>query len=260
MIEQVLIKLQTHVCVLTMVVPSWPNRPWFPLLLQSLIETPRRFAPWDDLIKMPLNDLLHRQIRSLGLHACRLSSTQPLHRVFLLRCQRESLWGSRRLHPWVIQFPMGAILSWCGEKDIYPLEVSVDQVCDLFHHLFSEGKAPVTIGGYRSAINSVWELKGRSLVSNHMVVPFSNSFKLERPCSRHTLLKWDLNLALRFLRRPEYSPDRIADNLGHFVSKTAFLTLLAVAWRCGDVQTIGLERVTVTNNALILIPFPGNLP
>ena len=93
MIEQALIKLQSHNCLITMVVPRWPNRPWFPLLLQCLIDAPRRLPRRVDLLRMPHNGILHQQLRSLDLHACRLSSTRPLLRDFLERCRRESLQG-----------------------------------------------------------------------------------------------------------------------------------------------------------------------
>ena len=99
MIEQVLIKMQSHSCLLTMVVPRWPNRPWFPLLLQALVDFPRRLPLRDDLLRMPHNNLVHQQIRSLDLHVCRLSSSKPLHRAFLETCRRESLQGVAQTPP-----------------------------------------------------------------------------------------------------------------------------------------------------------------
>lgn len=41
MIQAVLQRLQRFSCLLTMVLPRWPNSPWFPLLLQSLVDFPR---------------------------------------------------------------------------------------------------------------------------------------------------------------------------------------------------------------------------
>ena len=149
---------------------------------------------------------------------------------------------------------------WCTERDTYPLEASVAQVCDFFNMLFSEGLAPVTIEGYRSAIDSVWAIQGRSLAGNHPVVQLIASFKRERPRSVRTLPRWDLNLVLRFLRRPEFAPDRIAVDPRNFAQKTAFLTLFAVARRCGDVHAIDPKRIIATPSSLILVPHPGYLP
>ena len=91
MIQEVLIKLQSHQCILTAILPRWPNRPWFPLLMGSLIDNPIRLPSRHDIIKMPHNERVHGQIRSLDLHVCRLSSTASLIRAFQDRCRRELL-------------------------------------------------------------------------------------------------------------------------------------------------------------------------
>jgi hypothetical protein len=54
MIQDVLNKLFLQVdCVMTMIVPRWPNRTWFPLLLSSLCEVPRRLPLQSDLLSQP---------------------------------------------------------------------------------------------------------------------------------------------------------------------------------------------------------------
>lgn len=96
-IQPLLIKLQSHQCCLTAVLPRWPNRAWFPLLLQSLIDSPRRLPISHDMILMPHNGRFHGQVHSLDLHVCRLSSTVNLTRDFLDRCRRESPWGAEEI-------------------------------------------------------------------------------------------------------------------------------------------------------------------
>ena len=91
LIHQVLLKLQSHNCVLTVILPLWPNSAWFPLVLQCLVDYPRKLQLRHDLIRMPLNNLRHGQIHSLNLHACRLSSTATLTKAFQKQCQREWL-------------------------------------------------------------------------------------------------------------------------------------------------------------------------
>ena len=83
MIQGVLTKAQLHQCLLTAVLPRWPNSPWFPLLLRLLIDHPRKLPHNHDLITMPHNGLLHGSIRMLDLHVCRLSSNPALSRAFL---------------------------------------------------------------------------------------------------------------------------------------------------------------------------------
>ena len=89
MIQEVLIKLQSETCILTAILPRWPNRSWFPLLLECLVDFPRRLPIQRDLISMPHNGLCHGAIHSLDLHACRLSSTRQLVRAFREKCQNE---------------------------------------------------------------------------------------------------------------------------------------------------------------------------
>ncbi|MDJ0933724.1 hypothetical protein [Breoghania sp.] len=88
MVAEVLTKLTTEgPCLITLVVPRWPNRPWFPLLLDLLIDHPVALPPRPDLLSMPHNGRLFGAIHSLDLHACRLSSDRQQTRDFLQRCR-----------------------------------------------------------------------------------------------------------------------------------------------------------------------------
>ena len=151
---------------------------------------------------------------------------------------------------------------WCGERGHDPLTLSVARVADFFIHLFHEGKAPVTIEGYRSAIDSVWlPSSGRTLQGNIVIRELIANFKVERPRAVNTVPKWDLNLVLRFLRdRPEFHPKNIARCHKYFAQKTVFLVLLATAKRCQDVHAMDPKRVSDSPRAVIVPPFPGFLP
>ena len=150
---------------------------------------------------------------------------------------------------------------WCYQRDYDPLNASLAQVADFFLHLFDvEKRAPVTIEGYRTAINTVWNPMGKTLNGSITIDRLFRSFKLERPRAVHTFPRWDLNLVLRFLKRPEYHSDKINDYPLFFSSKVAFLLLLASARRCGDIHAIDPKRITFTSSAVILTPYPGYLP
>ena len=90
-IAPLLQKLKHSQCIMTIVVPRWPNRPWFPDLLDLLIESPRRLPVFIDLLSQPHNRLQHGNVESLSLHACRLSSTSHLVRDFRRTCPFASL-------------------------------------------------------------------------------------------------------------------------------------------------------------------------
>ena len=107
LIHRVLLKMQLHHCMLTAIVPRWPNSPWFPLLLESLIDYPRRLPYSHDLLYQPLNELRHGAIHSLDLHVCRLSSTKSLIKAFQRKCLRESPREAELTPHWQSMIPSG---------------------------------------------------------------------------------------------------------------------------------------------------------
>ena len=124
-----------------------------------------------------------------------------------------------------------------------------------------ESLAPVTIEGYRSAIDSVWlPASGRTLADAPAIRELIAHFRLERPRSVHQIPRWDLGLVLRFLRLPQFRPAVIDRNPMFFSMKTVFLTLLALARRCSDVHAMDPRRLSYSDRAVIVPPFAGYLP
>ena len=70
LIQKVLSKVRiSHNLELTLVAPYWPLRPWFPDLLDLLVEVPVLFPQCQDLLRQP-----HRNLRALGLTGFRIAS------------------------------------------------------------------------------------------------------------------------------------------------------------------------------------------
>jgi hypothetical protein len=116
LIAAVLTKLQSEQgCVLTMVVPCWPNRSWFPLLLGVLIDIPRLLPLRHDLIVMPHNGKEHGALEMLDLHVCRISSNPELTKAFRTQCRRDLQWAPSEIQPQTSttldgrSFPFGVI-------------------------------------------------------------------------------------------------------------------------------------------------------
>ena len=89
MLGEVLNKLSWEKCVATLIAPKWPNRAWFPVLVDLLIDVPVKLPVLPDLIRMPHNNRLYGAILPLDLHACRVSSDRQRSRAFLRRCPAE---------------------------------------------------------------------------------------------------------------------------------------------------------------------------
>ena len=78
LIPQVLRKLRASSRILTtLVAPHWPQRSWFPELLDLAVDRPVAVPLCPDLLKQPHFHCRHLRIRRLSLHAWRLSSDLP---------------------------------------------------------------------------------------------------------------------------------------------------------------------------------------
>jgi hypothetical protein len=78
------------------VLPFWPRRPWFPLLLEMACENPVRFRPKLDLLSQKLagrGTLFHPDIRNLQLTAWKLNANPGKQQAF------QKTLSQRRLLP-----------------------------------------------------------------------------------------------------------------------------------------------------------------
>ena len=62
---------------LTLIAPYWPQKEWFPDLLEVLMEPPLQLPMRSDLLKQPHFHRYHMGLQALQLHAWRLSGGSP---------------------------------------------------------------------------------------------------------------------------------------------------------------------------------------
>ena len=85
-IRRVLVKLRSsRNCELTLIAPFWPQREWFPDLLELLSDVPITLSSRKDLLRQPHFHCLHQNLPMLQLTAWRLSSGSPVKPASLLR-------------------------------------------------------------------------------------------------------------------------------------------------------------------------------
>ena len=78
-IRRVLLELRTsHNCDLTLIAPFWPQREWFPDLLELLSDIPIELPKRRDLLQQPHFNRFHENLPMLRLTAWRLSSDSPV--------------------------------------------------------------------------------------------------------------------------------------------------------------------------------------
>ena len=83
-IRRVLLKLRTsHHCDLTLIAPFWPQREWFPDLLELLSDIPIELPKRRDLLRQPHFHRFHENLPMLRLTAWRLSSDSPVRQASL---------------------------------------------------------------------------------------------------------------------------------------------------------------------------------
>ena len=85
-IRRVLVKLRSsRNCELTLIAPFWPQREWFPDLLELLSDVPIALSSRKDLLRQPHFHRFHQNLPMLLLTAWRLSSDSPVRPASLLR-------------------------------------------------------------------------------------------------------------------------------------------------------------------------------
>ena len=84
-IRRVLVKLRSSKnCELTLIAPFWPQREWFPDLLELLSDVPITLSSRKDLLRQPHFHQFHQNLPMLQLTAWRLSSDSPVRPASLL--------------------------------------------------------------------------------------------------------------------------------------------------------------------------------
>jgi hypothetical protein len=143
---------------------------------------------------------------------------------------RESTAGVYRSH-W------GAFRTWCIHRRLDPLKASVPKIDKFLMDLFNRGFQVSSIRGYRSAISSTLEHKGRHIGSNKDLTSLLKSLALSRPTRARTVPAWDLSIVLRMLNGELFEPLSMVD-IKYLAYKTAFLLALASASRVSELHAI----------------------
>ena len=91
LIPLVLKKIQDEQCKVLLIAPLAPNRPWFPLLLELLVDFPRRLPHIDNLLSQNRGQVWHPNPATLNLGAWVVSKDKALRKDFLRRLSNISV-------------------------------------------------------------------------------------------------------------------------------------------------------------------------
>ena len=139
---------------------------------------------------------------------------------------------------WLYQTKWMLFCGWCRGRGVAPVKAAVPLIVDFLVHLrCDKGLFVSAVKGYRSALNSVFALKGMDLADSRPISMLIRSFsKSVRPVELHPHA-WDVTLVLQSLTRAPYEPLRTSDER-FFAQKMLFLLALASAKRIGELHTL----------------------
>ena len=134
---QVVEKLQDYPCNrIILIVPGWPNMPWFWDLVAMSSQIPLCLPNLPNLVSQPFNQTLYRNLSNLNLHAWLLEPQQSRTRDSLRQWQHKLR---------------------CLSNQVDFRAPPLKAIADFLLHLFQDRKLqPGTIDGYRSAIAASW--------------------------------------------------------------------------------------------------------
>ena len=243
LIPSVINKIRTAQCKVVLIAPFWPNRMWFPELLNLLISSPITLPIRPNLLKQLHGKFLHQNPSLLQLHAWELSNNpSEIKKIskevadHVSRARRES---TRKVYDakWRV------FVDWTNQKQINPIKASPTVIADFLIFLFRDKQCQVgTIKGYRSTISNTLKFKSGYDIGSHPIISeLIKSFVTQRPVERSLAPKWDLSLVLSHICKAPFEP-LLEASLLHLSMKTAFLLTMATARRVSEVHTFAIDK------------------
>ena len=219
---------------LILIAPGWPNMPWFWDLVTMSSQVPLSLPNLPSLLTQPFNQIPHRNLTNLNLHAWLLEPQLSKNRASLrqwqqeLRLLKEDLpdQSMRRSGPFL---QSGAsLIRWTSGH--------LKSVADFLMYLFEDKKLqPSTIDGYRSAIADKLGPTTVNISKDDNLTRLLESFHRDRPKGRRGIPSWNLSLVLHQLTKAPFEPLREA-SLKHLTFKTVFLLALGSGKRRSEIH------------------------
>ena len=237
-IGRVLLKLRaSRNCDLTLIAPFWPQRDWFPDLLELLSDVPIELPKRPDLLRPPHFHRFHENIPMLRLTAWRFahhagfSSTVAgqlaLCRRTFTRLNYQARWGTYR--------------KWCRDLRHRSSDPTIPKIAEFLTYLFKTKKAAVsTIKGYRAMLSSVYKLCLQTISTSPILKDLIKSFEISAPRPLYTPPPWDLDKVLEYLTGPPFEPLAEA-SFRYKTRKALFLLAMATAKRVGELQALSFS-------------------
>ena len=186
---KVVVKLQDSPCRrIILITPRWPNMPWFWDLVNMSSQIPPSLPNLPNLLTQPFNQIPHRNLTNLNLHAMapRASAIkeQGFSEVVAARIEAPQRGSTRSVYEakWAI------FTKWCITNQVDFRAPPVKSVADFLMYLFQDRKLhPSTIDGYRSAIADRLGNSPINISKDENLTRLLDSFHRDRPKGRRRI-------------------------------------------------------------------------
>ena len=127
---------------------------------------------------------------------------------------------------------------WCRGRGVGPVSATIPLIVDFLAHLRRDkGLSVLAVKGYRSALNSVFALKGMDLADSREISMLLRSFSKSARPKELRPPAGDVTLVLQSLTRALYGPLWTSDER-FLAQKTLFLLALPSAKRVGELHAL----------------------
>ena len=229
-------KLQDYPCNrIILIAPGWPNMPWFWDLVAMSSQIPLCLPNLPNLVSQPFNQVLHRNLSNLNLHAWLLEPQQSRSKASLRQWQ-HLLRLLKEDQPDLSEAKWTIFTKWCLSNQVDFRAPSLKAIADFLLYLFQDKKLqPGTIDGYRSAIADKLGNSTINVSKDENLTRLLDSFHRDRPKGRRGIPSWNLSLVLDQLTKAPFEPLK-ESSLKHLTFKAVFLLALGSGKRRSEIH------------------------
>ena len=226
-------------CELTLIAPFWPQRDWFPDLLELLSDVPvtvrskrSKTAPLPPVPPKPAYasaDCM-ATIKRFAIQAGfspAVAGQLIFSRRLSTRLNYQARWSTYR--------------KWCKDFRHRSSSPSIAKIADFLTFMFrTKGAALSTIKGYRAMLAAVFKFPLPEISTSPILKDLIRSFEISAPRPIFPPPPWELDKVLQFLSGPPFEPFARA-SFQDKTKKALFLLAMATAKRVSELQALSFS-------------------
>ena len=190
-------RVQQQEIMLVLIAPVWKSQPWYPTLLELMVDFPILLPQRRDLI-IPTHpetrddSAISRLAYLRRRYQDKAISEEGTELLLASWRQKSSQSYDSLFRKWV---------DWCSKRDSDPVSGAVSEVVNFLAHLYREGYQYRSLNAYRSAISSVHERVDGYEIGQHPLVSrvMKGAFNLRPPQPRYETT-WDVTAVLNYIQ------------------------------------------------------------